>query len=186
MTAHEPYAGDVTMRSTAWHPEFEDVNNDGFIDLFVSKGNVEAIADYAARDPNNLLIGQADGTFAEGGDEAGIGTFLRARGAALADLNLDGLLDLVVVNRREPVQLWRNVGGGEASAPAPMGNWLAVGLEQPGANRNAIGACDRGACRGPRLGPRAHRRWRTRVRAARLVALRPRRGRPCRDPRHVA
>ena len=140
VTAHEPYAGDVTMRSTAWHPEFEDVNNDGFIDLFVSKGNVEAIADYAARDPNNLLIGQADGTFAEGGDEAGIGTFLRARGAALADFNLDGLLDLVVVNRREPVQLWRNVGGGEASAPAPMGNWLAVGLEQPGANRNAIGA----------------------------------------------
>ena len=140
VTAHEPYAGDVTMRSTAWHPEFEDVNNDGFIDLFVSKGNVEAIADYAARDPNNLLLGQPDGTFVEGGGEAGIGTFLRARGAALADLNVDGLLDLVVVNRREPVQLWRNVGGGDASAPTPMGNWLALRLEEPGANRDAIGA----------------------------------------------
>ena len=140
VTAHEPYAGDVTMRSTAWHPEFDDVNNDGFIDLFVSKGNVEAIADYAARDPNNLLIGQPDGTFVEGGGEAGIATFDRARGAALADLNLDGLLDLVVVNRRENVQVWRNVGGGDALAPAPMGNWLAVRLEQPGANRDAIGA----------------------------------------------
>ena len=140
VTAHEPYAGDVTMRSTAWHPEFEDVNNDGFIDLFVSKGNVEAMADYAARDPNNLLVGQPDGTFVEGGADAGIATFQRGRGAALADLNLDGLLDLVVVNRRESVQVWHNVGSGDAAAPAPMGNWLAVRLEQPGANRDAIGA----------------------------------------------
>ena len=139
-TAHKPYAGDVTMRSTAWHAEFADANNDGFIDLLVSKGNVEAMNEYAARDPNNLLIGQADGTFVEGGGEAGIATFRRARGAALSDLNLDGLLDLVVVNRRENVQVWRNVGSGDADSPAAMGNWLAVRLEQPGTNRDAIGA----------------------------------------------
>ena len=36
--------------------------------------------------------------------DAGIASFARARGAALADLNLDGLLDLVVVNRRENVE----------------------------------------------------------------------------------
>ena len=139
-TAHRPYAGDVTMRSTAWHPEFADVNNDGLIDLFVSKGNVEAMTEYAARDPNNLLLGQPDGTFVEGGGDAGIATFERGRGAALTDLNLDGLLDLVVVNRRENVDVWRNVGGGDATAPAAMGNWLALQFEQPGANRNAIGA----------------------------------------------
>jgi enediyne biosynthesis protein E4 len=139
-TAHRPYAGDVSMRSTAWHPEFADVNNDGFIDLFVSKGNVEAMADYAARDPNNLLVGQADGRFTEGGQEAGIATFLRARGSGLADLNLDGLLDIVIVNRQDDVQLWRNLGSGDAASPAPTGNWLAVRLEQSGANRDAIGA----------------------------------------------
>ncbi|HYI66892.1 MAG TPA: CRTAC1 family protein [Candidatus Limnocylindrales bacterium] len=139
-TAHKPYAGDVTMRSTAWHAEFADANNDGFIDLLVSKGNVEVMNEYAARDPNNLLIGQADGTFVEGGGEAGIATFHRARGAALSDLNLDGLLDLVVVNRRENVQVWRNVGSGDAASPAAMGNWLAVRLEQPGTNRDAVGA----------------------------------------------
>ena len=139
-TAHRPYAGDTTMTSTAWHAEFQDANNDGFVDLFVAKGNVEAQVDYAARDPNNLLIGQPDGTFVEGAMDAGMVSYARARGAALADLNLDGLLDLVVVNRRENVGVWRNVGTGTADEPAPMGNWVALDLEDDGANRDAIGA----------------------------------------------
>jgi hypothetical protein len=138
--AHEPYAGDVDRPSTAWHAEFQDANNDGYVDLFVAKGNVEAIPDYAARDPNNLLIGQADGTFVEGGPDAGIVSFARARGAGLADFNLDGLLDLVVVNRRENVALWRNVGAGSAEGSQPMGDWLGLRLVDDGANRDAIGA----------------------------------------------
>ncbi len=138
--ASKPYAGDVDQLSTAWHAEFADANNDGFTDLFVSKGNVEAVPDYAARDPSNLLIGQPDGTFVEGAVDAGIVSFARARGAGLADLNLDGLLDLVVVNRRENVSLWRNVGAGSAEAPRPMGNWVAFKLADDGANRDAIGA----------------------------------------------
>ena len=40
-TAPQPFTGGDPLPSTAWHPEFEDVNNDGLIDLFVSKGNVE-------------------------------------------------------------------------------------------------------------------------------------------------
>jgi hypothetical protein len=56
------------------------------------------------------------------------------------DLNLDGLLDLVQVNRRANVSLWRNVGAGTAAAPAPLGNWVAVRLRQSGPNRDAIGA----------------------------------------------
>jgi hypothetical protein len=139
-TAHRPYQGDTTQRSTGWHAEFQDANNDGYMDLFVAKGNVEAMTEYAARDPSNLLIGQADGTFVEGALAAGIVSFARARGAALADFNLDGLLDLIVVNRGENVSLWRNVGSGTAEAPEPMGNWIALRLEENGANRDAIGA----------------------------------------------
>ena len=86
------------------------MNNDSFVDLFVGKGNVEAMPEYAAEDPSNLLIGQADGTFVEGAEAAGIVSYDRARGASLADFNLDGMVDLVVVNRREPVRLWRNAG----------------------------------------------------------------------------
>jgi hypothetical protein len=38
--ATRPSTGGDPLPSTSWHPEFADVNNDGFVDLFVSKGNV--------------------------------------------------------------------------------------------------------------------------------------------------
>jgi enediyne biosynthesis protein E4 len=140
VTAQRPHTGGDVLPSTAWHPEFEDVNNDGLVDLFVAKGNVEAQPDHAMRDPNNLLIGQPDGTFVEGAEAAGIVTFERGRGAALVDLNLDGMLDIVVVNREAPPSLWRNVGAGVADDPAPMGRWIAVRLAQPSPNVDAVGA----------------------------------------------
>ena len=44
----------------------------------------------------------------EVGDKAGVASMAVSRGAALADFNLDGQLDLVVVNRWASAQLWRN------------------------------------------------------------------------------
>ncbi len=141
VTAHRPYSGDDLKPSTGWHSEFEDVNNDGLWDLFIAKGNVEAMPDFAAHDPDNLLLGQWDGKFIETGDIAGIGLDRRGRGAGLADFNADGLLDLVVVNRAAPISLFRNVGHGTAEAPKPLGNWLAVDIRQPGQpNGRAVGA----------------------------------------------
>jgi hypothetical protein len=140
VTAHRPFTGDMVLPSTAWHPEFQDVNNDGFIDLFISKGNVEVTPGYALEDPNNLLLGQPDGTFIEGAEAAGILDFARSRGAALVDFNRDGLLDLVYVNRRDGVRVWRNVGFGGADLPQPMGHWIAIELQQSGPNRDAIGS----------------------------------------------
>ncbi len=140
VTSARPFAGDTNLPSTAWHPEFADVNNDGFMDLFVSKGNVGAQVGYAARDPSDLFLGQPDGTFVEAAGQAGILRFARGRGAALADLNLDGLPDLIEVNYGADTVLWRNVGGGTADAPAPMGHWLMLDVRQPGPNRDAIGA----------------------------------------------
>jgi len=85
-----------------------DVNNDGLVDLFVAKGNVAKMPDFAMKDPNNLLLQGSDGKFVDAGETAGIVDFANHRGAALTDLNLDGLIDLVVVNRWQNAQVWRN------------------------------------------------------------------------------
>ena len=68
--------------------------------------------------------------------------FERSRGAALADLNVDGLLDLVVVHREAPLTLWRNVGtsDGDSSAAPAGGHWLAIDISQPAPNVDAVGA----------------------------------------------
>lgn len=134
--ANRPYVGDTDLYSTGWHAQFDDTNDDGFLDLFVAKGNVEEQPGYAMADPNNLLVGQPDGTFRESGEQAGIATFLRSRGAALVDLDLDGRLDLVVVNRLANVELWHNQGSADPAAA----HWLAVRLRDRAPNRHAIGA----------------------------------------------
>jgi len=139
VTAHRPHTGNDVLPSTGWHAQFDDVNNDGFVDLFVAKGNVEAMQDFAQRDPNNLLLGKPDGTFREAASEAGVDSTSKSRGSALADFNLDGLLDLIVVNRAAPAQVWRNAGFGTAGRLGPAGNWVALKVEQPGTNRNAVG-----------------------------------------------
>jgi len=131
--AYRPYTGGDLKPSTAWHAQFEDVNNDGYFDLFIAKGNVDRMPDFAAKDPNNLLLQRPDGHFEEVGDAAGIVRFASARGAALADFNLDGKLDLIVVNRRENATLWQNV-------TANIGNFVDIRLHQEGANGDAIGA----------------------------------------------
>ncbi len=138
-TVHRPFVGDTLRPSTAWHGEFDDVNNDSFIDLFVTKGNVEAQIDFAMEDPNNLLIGGPGGVFQEAADVSGLLDYARSRGASVTDLNLDGLLDIVVVERREQVRIWRNTGL-PADGGIAAGNWLQIDLEQSGSNRDAIGA----------------------------------------------
>ena len=133
VTAHRPFVGTDLNPSTAWHAQFGDVNNDGYSDLFIAKGNVDQMPDFAQLDPNNLLLQRPDGTFAESADKAGVASTRSARGGQLVDLNRDGLLDLVVVNRREGAQVWRNAGG-------VTGHWVAVRLAQDGTNPDAVGA----------------------------------------------
>jgi len=140
VNAAQPFTGGDVRPSTGWHAQFDDVNNDGFVDLFISKGNVTDDPDYAQKDPSDLLLGRADGTFGEAADAAGIVRFDRARGAALADFDLDGTLDLIEVNYGAPVRIWRNVGSGTAAHPVAMGHWLGMQVTQPGPNVDAIGA----------------------------------------------
>ncbi len=132
ITAHRPYTGGDVHPSTAWHAQFEDVNADGRPDLFVVKGNVDRMPDFAQQDPNNLLLQRPDGTFMEAGDKAGVASMAVGRGGLLVDLNADGFLDMLVQNRRSGPEVWRHTGEG-------AGNWLGLRLAMEGPNRDAIG-----------------------------------------------
>jgi enediyne biosynthesis protein E4 len=143
VTAHRPYVGGDIHPSTAWHSQFADVNHDGLADIFIVKGNISTMPDFAALDPNNLLLQQTDGRFFEAGQLSNISSVRRGRGGMLADLNGDGLLDMVVVNRWDKAQLWRNVGTGTADKPLQMGaagHWLQLRLKHAEGNKDAVGA----------------------------------------------
>ncbi len=130
--AHRPHVGDDGRPSTGWHAEFGDIDNDGRLDLFLAKGNVDQMPSNAIHDPNNLLMQGEDGTFREAAAEAGIATADRSRGAALADFDGDGRLDIVVVNRRAGLEVWQNM--------TPAGNWASVELRDDGPNTRGVGA----------------------------------------------
>ncbi len=117
-----PYTGGDTLPSTAWHPEFQDVNNDGFVDLFVSKGNIKRAARLRPEGSEQSAPRPAGRDLQRGwrGRRASP-TFDRGRGAALADFNLDGLLDLVEVALGGPVRSGATSAAATRPSPAADG-----------------------------------------------------------------
>ena len=135
-----PYVGpDVVLPSTSWHIEFADFNNDAALDMWVVKGNVADMAEFAMFDPDSLMLGapSADGVvapFREVGFEAGVALSGRGRGGAAVDLNNDGALDLVVVQFEGPTRLFQAIPAGSGAGA------VSVALEQSGGNHGAVGS----------------------------------------------
>ena len=139
-TAHRPYVGDDLKPSTGWHSQFVDFNNDTHKDLYIAKGNVEAMSDFASYDPDNMLLGGFENKFTEKGDEAGIALKSAGRGAVIEDFNADGMLDMLVINRKTNVNLFINEGAKTDWGHRPMGNWIKIELDNGAINKDAIGA----------------------------------------------
>lgn len=135
--------GNVGLGQTSrWYTRFGiglvDFDNDGYLDLFEANGRVEASAEPETDDvyaePNALFRGLPGGRFEhilpQGGTAAPLmGT---SRAAVFGDVDGDGGVDVLVVNRDGAAHLLRNIAPGR-------GNWVALRvLDRHG--RDALGA----------------------------------------------
>ncbi len=102
------FPADIGGISASW----ADYDNDGFLDLFVSKTGNDA-----------LYHNNGDGTFSKIQNAA---TMENAAGWASPwiDFNDDGLVDLFVANESSPNALFQNMGNG---AFVKMTNWIPTG-----------------------------------------------------------
>ena len=127
----------LTVAKSGWATKFEDFDNDGMKDLFVTASHVNDLAeefeDATYRQSNAVFKNNGDGTFEDVSDEAA--RFPRAahRGAAFADFDGDGRVDVVVSAIGGAAELWRNL--------SPTKNrWLGIRLIGTASNVDGIGA----------------------------------------------
>ena len=132
--------GRASYQSVTWAVFFLDVDLDGHLDIFAANGGTDesqGMLDSRARlsQPPLLLRNVGDGTFRDLSRAAGeaFGRPAMGRGAAYADFDGDGDLDLALTALNGPARLLRNDGGNR-------NNWLRVRLTGAGSNRRGIGA----------------------------------------------
>ena len=139
----------------SWSPRFEDLDNDGWVDLHVTNGMVRPFIDsdllnqikklqspaeiialmkrqppqrethLAFRNDHNLRFTKVQKEW--GLDHTGV-----SFGSAFADFDRDGDLDLIYVNYDDTVSLYRN--------DCPVGNSIEVELQGTVSNSHGIGA----------------------------------------------
>jgi hypothetical protein len=130
--------GVASRRFTRFGAGFQDFDNDGRLDLYLANGRVEAALEPPTADPyaepNLLMQGQLDGSLAEvepiGGTKSP--EVYTSRAAIFGDIDNDGAMDVVVVNRDGPVQVLKNVRRGR-------GNWILLRVREAN-GRDALGA----------------------------------------------
>jgi len=159
------YSG-IAATDWSWSPLIADFNLDGHMDIYISNGIKSRLNDldyekfvssaqtkrysYRSREydkeilrhqpsgiwHNYIFEGKADLTFEDRSFDWGFGAPSLAQGAAYADLDNDGALDLVTNNMNEPSGVYRN----NARKLETRFHYLTIKLSGFSGNRFSIGA----------------------------------------------
>jgi hypothetical protein len=102
-----------TYPFVSWGTAFFDMDNDGWLDLFIANGHVYPQVDAIPggtpyRQPMLLFRNHRDGTFEDVSSVLANMPPQSRRGAAFGDINNDGNIDIVVLNVGEPPSLLLN------------------------------------------------------------------------------
>lgn len=132
--------GASSMPYVGWGTGLVDLDNDGFLDLFVANGHIYPQIDRfqlgSTFFQRNQLYRNLDGWFfqeikAENGDALGVE--MSSRGTAFADYDNDGDLDILITNLDDRPNLLRNESDNK-------NHWLTLQMVGTQSNRDAIGA----------------------------------------------
>jgi hypothetical protein len=123
-----------------WGIVFADLDNDGWLDLLSVAGQVYPQVDSLPsgaryRQPKNLFMNLGNGNFCDASKQAGPSLLEPrvSRGVAIADLDNDGNVDLVVEDLDGAPMILQNNG-------IPGAHWVSFELQGTRSNRLAIGA----------------------------------------------
>ncbi len=132
--------GRASLLSLTFGTFFFDFDNDGYDDIFAANGHIEPDINHIQpkvqySEPPLLFHNQGNGRFENVSNEIGsdFGRPIVARGAAFADFDRDGDLDVLINTNNGPAILFTNEGGNR-------NNWLTLRLRGTHSNRSALGA----------------------------------------------
>jgi len=123
----------------SWGTRFADFNNDGWKDIYHSNGHVYPFLENGHfeeryKQPGTLFLNQKNGTFLDVSSQAGPGIQTRrsGRGAAFADFDNDGDIDMIVANMNDSPLLLRN-------DRSDSNHWITFKAVGRKSNRDGIG-----------------------------------------------
>jgi len=130
---HASKIASLSLPLSGWGNGLFDFNNDGWKDLFTANSHVndrvEAFEAAVYKQPNSIFTNLGKGVFTA----SQLGEAKAHRGAAFADFNGDGRIDVAVSALGEAAELWVN-------RTPDAGNWIIVRLIGSRSNRDGIGA----------------------------------------------